>query len=155
MSAPALSPLGQAALHYAERGLYVFPLVPRDKKPLTEHGYKDATADPAIIHAWWQRWPDANIGLDCGRSGLVVIDLDGAEGLHSWATLAVALELNQKTRAARTGGGGLHLYFAAPDGVHIGNSAGKLGEHIDVRGEGGYVVMPPSIHPNGNPYEWE
>jgi hypothetical protein len=142
------------ALHYAERGLYVFPVAPRGKNPLTEHGFKDATTDPAQIRAWWERWPEANIGLDCGRSGVVVIDIDGAEGMASWQALVGRLGLAAQTKVAKTGGGGRHLYFQAPSHLRIGNSAGKLGKGIDVRGDGGYVVMPPSQHPSGTRYEW-
>lgn len=150
-----MSELLTAALQYASRGLYVFPLAPRGKTPLTEHGFKDATTDPETIRAWWATWPEANIGLDCGRSKVTVIDLDGPIGLATWGALAGRLGLTVETRTARTGGGGRHLYFRAPADVQIGNSAGKLGPGIDVRGVGGYVVLPPSVHANGGRYEWE
>lgn len=145
--------LAKAAEHYATSGLHVFPLRPREKTPLTPHGHKDATTDLAQVRAWWDQWPDANIGLACGPSKIVVIDIDGDEGMASWDALAARLDLQVTTRVVRTGGGGLHLYFRAP-GAAIRNSAGKLGRGIDVRGEGGYVVLPPSVHPSGRPYEW-
>jgi hypothetical protein len=150
-----LSELGQAALHYAARGLHVFPLRPRDKRPATQHGVKDATIDPDIIRAWWTATPDANIGLACGPSNVVVIDLDGPQGIEMWEAVSDTLGLNVATRTVLTGGGGKHLYFKAPANVKIGNSAGKLGKGIDVRADGGYCVLPPSIHPNGKRYKWE
>jgi hypothetical protein len=146
--------LPEAAAHYASRGLHVFPLRPRDKKPLTQHGCHDATTDAATVCAWWKRWPDANIGCACWLSGLVVVDLDGERGMASWHALAGRLGLTVATRTAITGGGGRHLFFRAPAGARIGNSAGKLGPGIDIRADGGYVVLPPSVHPSGGVYRW-
>ena len=73
---PHTPSLLDAARAYAARGWPVFPLVPRDKRPLTQHGVKDATTDPAQLERWWRAHPAANIGLDCGGAGLVVIDID-------------------------------------------------------------------------------
>lgn len=153
---PALSPALAAALGYAARGWHVFPLRPRGKEPATPHGCRDATADRAAIRAWWTRAPDANIGIACGPSHLVVVDLDRDKGgPDAWAGLRKRLGFDDATVTCLTGGGGVHLYFQAPDGVTVRNSAGKLGEGIDVRAEGGYVVAPPSVHPNGSAYAWE
>lgn len=151
MNAPTLP---QAALDYARRGWAVFPLKPRDKTPLTAHGVKDASADPARVKRWWTETPEANIGLACGPSGLVVVDLDvkpDADGRQTWASMG----FHVTTATANTGGGGVHLLFSAPTtSGSIGNSAGRLGPGVDVRANGGYIVAPPSIHPSGRRYEW-
>jgi KaiC/GvpD/RAD55 family RecA-like ATPase len=145
--------LGAAALYYAGLGWAVFPLVPREKIPLLSkakggNGLKDASADVDTVTAWWTRYPDANIGLTTGASsGLVVVDVDGADGE---AALAVYGEL-PLTVESLTGKGRHLLFRGAPE---IRNSAGKLGPQLDVRAEGGYIVAPPSIHPNGGVYRW-
>jgi len=146
-----------AALAYAARGWHVFPCRPRGKAPLTEHGFKDATTDPAGIRAWWGRWPQANVGVATGASALVVVDVDnkdGQPGLESWRD--VLAEYGRgigETVSSETPTGGLHLVYSA-DGRHVRNSAGKLGPGLDVRADGGYFVAPPSVHPNGGTYCW-
>lgn len=145
------------ALDYATRyKWYVFPVRPREKTPLTVHGFKDATTDPAQIRAWWNANPDANIGVDCGRSKLVVIDLDGPEGVANWNALQTANIPQHKTATARTGSGnGYHIFYHAPEGMNIRSGNNKLAAHVDVKAGGGYVVLPPSVHPSGNAYEWQ
>lgn len=144
--------LGAAALYYASLGWAVFPLVPCDKVPLIGkkqggNGLHDATTELEQITTWWTKTPDANVGLVTGdKSGLVVVDVDGENGE---AALAHYGEL-PATVESRTGKG-RHLLFS---GTNIRNSAGKLGAQLDVRGEGGYIVAPPSIHPNGSRYQW-
>lgn len=148
--------LGQQAEEYAKTGWSIFPLRPRDKTPLTAHGLKDATTNIDTVRRWWAQAPQANIGLNCGKSGLVVIDLDKRgenDGMAEWASLTRGLDI--KTSVSLTGGGGQHLLFKSPDGLQIKNSAGRLAPAIDVRGEGGYIVLPPSIHPSGKPYAWQ
>jgi hypothetical protein len=147
-----------AALWYASKlGWPVFPLAPRSKVPKAgSHGLKEATTDPAAIGRWWREDPAANIGSACGRDR-VVVDLDGQDGIASWREL-VARHANGRdvaTVTVLTGGGGEQLVFAVPAGVEIRNSAGKLGPAIDVRANGGYHALPPSIHPSGRPYRWE
>lgn len=138
------------ALSYAACGFNVFPIKPNAKTPLTSHGLKDATTDAGTIAAWWSRWPDANIGVATGRaSDFAVLDLDGREGEHSLTHLDGELV---PTWTALTGNGA-HLWFTYPD-HELRNSAGKIGKGIDVRGEGGYVIAPPSVHPNGAVYQW-
>jgi hypothetical protein len=148
--------LGRAAAQYARRGWFVFPLKPRAKEPLTAHGVHDASDDPQVVVAWWREWPTANVGLDVHRSGLVVVDLDPAKGgIESWETVCVEHALEPyATLRSRTGSGGMHLVYRAPLGLTVRNSAEKLGAGIDVRGRGGYIVLPPSLHPNGTPYAW-
>lgn len=138
------------ALRLARRGFYVFPLQRRAKAPITSHGCLDATLDEDQIRAWWSEYPGANIGINAGASGLLVIDLDGPNGLESWTRLECEHGATP-TRTARTGAG-RHLYYASAVGR---NTAGKLGTGIDTRGHNGYVVAPPSIHPDGHAYEWE
>ena len=143
------------AIGYAQRGLPIFPCQKRSKEPACSRGAHDATSDLDRVHAWWGSCNDLNIGLACGElSGLFVIDVDGAEGE---ATLRELEELHgplPPTREVITGrNGGRHVYYRL--GQHkVRNSAGKLGAGLDVRGTGGYVLLPPSIHPSGRPYSW-
>jgi DNA-binding transcriptional ArsR family regulator len=119
----------------------VFPCTPGGKAPLTSRGHLDASTDPDQIRAWWRRWPDANIGVPTGkRSGILALDVD-----HPTALDALEDEHGKlTTRTHSTGSGGMHLLFVYPPSQEIRNSAGKLGEHLDVRGEGGYIIAPPS-----------
>ncbi len=141
-----LGKLGKAALAYAERGVPVFPCMPGGKAPLTKSGHLEATTDRARLNLWWRRWPRANIGIPTGeRSGLLVLDIDADKGgfasLEEWEVE----EPMPETAMVRTGRGGIHYYFSYPaDGSRIPNSASKLGPGLDVRGEGGYVLAPPS-----------
>lgn len=129
----------QAALELASAGWFVFPVQERGKQPLVR--WRDeSTSDTSKVSEWWDRWPDANIGIDCGKSQLVVVDYDGVEP-PSVDTLQV------KT------GRGVHHYFHNA-GEPVPNSASLLGDKIDVRGDGGYVLAPPSVHPSGAVYEW-
>ncbi|MEU7003484.1 bifunctional DNA primase/polymerase [Nonomuraea sp. NPDC046570] len=156
--------LTRYALAAAARGWLVFPLTPGGKRPL--RGFTDwernATADPARIRRMWARTP-YNIGIACGPSALVVLDLDmpkpGEEpppawvlpGIHEGADVLAALceqahqPLPLETFTVRTRRGGTHLYFTAPPGTDLGNTAGKLGWKIDTRASGGYVVGPGSL----------
>ena len=149
----ATSRLHKAALAYARMGWPVFPIVPREKRPLTTHGVKDASTDFAAIDAWWAGHPDANIGLACGD--LVAVDLDlkpEHDGRESWAELDID---DGGALVNLTPTGGRHLLFANPNGAPIGNSVCTLGPGIDVRAAGGYIILPPSVHPNGREYTWE
>lgn len=148
------------ALHYGRLGLAVFPIRPRSKQPLTEHGFKDASKDPQQIEKWWSRWPDANIGIATGSvsGGLVVIDLDvdKDKGIDGRATLrdweAQYGKLPDKTWLSITGRGGYHYFY---HDTSVVKNRTNIYEGIDIRGDGGYVVAPPSVHPNGRTYEWE
>ncbi len=157
MPDPHPTPLGLAAEEYARSGWFVFPLKPGDKKPATANGLDAATVDINRIRSWWAKTPAANIGLNCGKSGIVVVDLDKhdkSDGLVEWQDLKSKYHFSTNTSESLTGGGGRHLLFKAPQGIEIKSSVGRLAPGIDVRSEGGYVVLPPSIHPNGKPYEW-
>lgn len=145
----------KAALDFAAEGLAVFPVIPRDKKPLTANGYKAASKEEAQLREWWAKWPDANIGIPTGEAqGFFVLDIDGPEGQESLLALESQHGALPRTRTVRTGGGGLHFWFKYPEGMQIRNSTSKIAPKVDVRGDGGYVVAPPSIHSSGNKYEW-
>src|SRR6516165_8411064 len=139
-----------AALEYGRKGLPVFPCSPLDKKPLTPHGFKDATTDEAQIRAWWVQWPNAMIGVPAGpASGIWVIDtdidpvkkIDGEATLNQLITQRGALPLTLMTITPR---GGKHRIFSWDANHDIRNSASRIGPGIDVRGDGGYVIWPPS-----------
>lgn len=156
----------EAALAYAEvEGLPVFPLEPRGKRPIVAHGFQAATCEPRKIRTWWEHVPLANIGIPTGqRSGLVVLDVDAPGPVHPQAQGSAALErlltiagerTLPPTRMARTGGGGLHLVFAAPAHSLIRSQVGLAGMvGLDVKGEGGYIIFPPSLHASGRFYRW-
>lgn len=157
------------ALQYADEGLAVFPvwgITPdghcqcgkigckgknRGKHPSTPNGLNDATTNQAQVKLWFQNDPGANIGIVTGKaSGIIVLDVDGPEGLASLAALGLS---EADTLSAKTGSGGRHLYFAYP-GYSIRNSASKIAAGLDIRADGGYVVAPGSKHVSGNRYEW-
>lgn len=147
--------VAEAAIAYAARGWSVIPVQAHGKRPLVvwrELQQRIASVDD--IDRWFRQWPDANIGIVTGRiSGIVVVDVDaGHGGPDSVAELEALHGPLPKTVEAVTGGGGRHLYFEHP-GATVANRVGiRLG--IDLRGDGGYVVAPPSVHPNGRRYLW-
>jgi bifunctional DNA primase/polymerase-like protein/AAA domain-containing protein len=139
-----------AALGLAQQlGWAVFPLARGGKTPLTEHGCKDATTDVARIIEWWTSEPRANIGIATGAaSGITVLDVDvkpwhEKHGDNTLAALVAEHGALPRTPRQKTWSGGEHYVFAYAEGV--GNSAGRVGEHLDIRGEGGYVVVAPSV----------
>lgn len=141
------------ALLYASRGWRVFPLKPRGKTPLVKGGFKAATVDPNQIRAWWQQWPTANIGIATGRaSGLLVFDIDGKPGLDELAKLTRLHGPIPSTPVVVTSRG-WHIYLALPQG-DAGRIPCSSGDGLDVRGDGGYVVAPPSVHESGHVYYW-
>jgi len=128
---------------YARRGFRIFPCTAQ-KRPLIRDWGQNASADPQVIEGWWRRRPRALIGAPTGRqAGLVVLDVDVKDprrnGFDSLADLGHAILPN--TWLAHTPSGGLHVYFD-PGGREIRNSASKLGPGLDVRGEGGLVIVP-------------
>jgi hypothetical protein len=140
------------------RGMAVTPC--KGKIPLTPHGCLDATTDLAQIEEWWTQWPDANIAIVTGaKNGIFVVDIDAdKDGEGSIKKLEREHFALPPTVEVITGGGGRHLYFRLPDfdeASAIKNSASKLAPGIDIRGEGGYVIAPPSIHPDTKrAYRW-
>ena len=146
------SEMMEFALNYARMGFPVFPCRPMGKEPLgslVPNGCLDATTNEEIIRGWWTKCPNANIGLVTGKtSGLAVIDLDGPEGIASGRRLGLRSTVSVLT------GNGEQLYYTDPNGS-LGNSVKKLSAGVDTRGNGGYVVAPPSLHPNGKRYAWK
>jgi hypothetical protein len=126
------------------------------KHPRTKNGLDNATTDLDQIAEWWRRWPDANLLIATGAvSGFVVVDIDPARGGEdNFAELESAHGAVPRTVMSRTGGAGRHLLFAVPDGG-LSNSNNKIAEGIDVRGDGGYIVAPPSAHLSGGSYAWD
>lgn len=148
------------ALYYAGMGFPVFPVKGGGKTPLTEHGCKDASTDAGQILKWWERWPDANIGIATGVGDrpLCVLDVDinhnkGKFGDEALDDLVKRFGDLPETWLCLTGGGGLHYYFLCNDpALTIG---ADVLPGLDFRSRGGYVVAPPSLHESGNRYEWE
>jgi hypothetical protein len=147
MSRKPLSRIHEWALRYATNGWPVLPLVPRAKRPLTRNGLLDASIDNNVINDWWNKWPNANVGL---RTGVVfdVLDIDGDVGRASLEAKAGAGTVHPGP-ASRTGKGEHWLYM--PTGTAC--KAGLLSK-LDWRGINGYIVAPPSIHPDGHEYQW-
>jgi hypothetical protein len=147
-----VSKLG-AALMYAARGMRVFPCQDKGKEPRIKEWQNLATTDESTIQRWWQKWPDANVAIATGAgSDLFVLDVDFEKGGD--ASLCSLIEAHGDLETARVQtGAGLHFYFQHP-GQEVRNNAGRLGEGLDGRGDGGYVIAPPSVHPNGSCYEW-
>lgn len=147
----------ESAILCAAHGWPVFPCWAKTKRPCTPHGFKDATIDEPAIESCWQRWPDANVAVATGAaSGIVVVDVDmrdGRDGLVTLADLEREHGAMPRTVQSRTGGGGCHLFFDHP-GQPVRNGNDVLGVGIDVKGDGGYVLVPRSIHESGKLYEW-
>jgi hypothetical protein len=142
----------EAALALAARGWHVFPCLAGNKRPLTLHGFQDATTDETMLRSWWAGWPDANVAVRTGAaSNLLVLDVDGEQGRSSLTDLEATHGELSATLVCETPRG-RHHYFAHSGG-HIQNTAGKLGAGLDTRGDGGYVVVPPSTH-SGKTYRW-
>lgn len=132
-----------AAIRYAELGYEVLPVVAGAKNPLTEHGVRDATLNTKTIESWWTRWPNANVGISA--TGLVIIDIDSKGDVRWPEDEDRACELVESARAISvTPSGGRHFFFRRPDGVSWRCSVRKLAANVDVRTDGGYVVVPPS-----------
>ncbi|MGZ6008807.1 MAG: bifunctional DNA primase/polymerase [Rhizomicrobium sp.] len=145
----------EAALVYRKQGWSAIPIQPRKKLPLIaweEFQHRLASADE--ITTWFQRWPDANVGIVTGMiSGIAVLDIDARHGgVESLERLEAEHGKLPATAEAETGGGGRHYYFAASLPL-LRNRAG-LFSGIDLRAEGGMVVAPPSVHPSGKRYRW-
>jgi len=164
------SPLLSQALAYAKRTWKVFPLYEpiaigvcscgkhlcEDKHPRTTHGFKDATTDASTTTQWWTKWQNANIAIATGSaSNVFVLDVDGEEGkqtLAQWAREGLTLPPTLMASSGRIDG--VHYYLTYPQGSGL-SSKSKVYPGIDYRGEGGYIVAPPSVHINGKQYAWQ
>ena len=144
-----------AALQYAHFHWSVIPVRAHEKRPAIrwmEYQQRFATDDE--INEWFTKWPDSNVAIVTGSlSGIVVLDIDprhaGDKSLNQWEQQHRPLP---RTLEVKTGGGGRHLYFKHPGGL-VRNRVG-LAPGVDFRGDGGCIVVPPSIHPSGNVYRW-
>lgn len=140
-----------AALSWLDRGFAVFPLKPRTKVPLgafVPRGFLDASKDPAVIRDWWRQSPTANIGVRTG-GGHFVLDLDGPEAAAWFGNACGRHGGAEHTLTVRTSRG-FHVFFVCT--AEVPNSAGRLAPGADIRGEGGYAVAAPSVHPSGTIY---
>lgn len=145
----------QAALDYLHRGWSVIPMRARDKRPAIRwQEYQSVPAGEREVRDWFRRWPDDNVGIVTGAvSGLLVLDVDPRHGGDaSLARLEREHGPLPRTLEVLTGGGGRHLYFAHPGG-NVRNRV-AIAPGIDLRGDGGCVVAPPSLHPGGRHYRW-
>lgn len=160
-----------AALIYARRGWEVFPChsparapgactcchaecSSPGKHPRIRGGLNSATRDEDLIRRWWASWPHANVAIRTGApSGIVVVDVDPEHGGND--SLDAVLRVHgplPSGRTIRTGSGGTHLYFAYPGEVIPNDTGRRLGPGVDIRGDGGYVIAPPSLHMRGGRY---
>lgn len=158
------------ALHYVQLGWKVFPVhsvtqgricscnkicSSPGKHPMTSKGFKEASSSLEQVKEWWKKWPKANIGIATGTdSGMLVVDVDmksgGLDSLRTWEKTYGSLDALR----SNTGGGGQHLFFNYPQGFLIKNRV-SLVPGIDIRSDGGYVVVPPSVHASGQGYTWK
>ncbi|MFA5186671.1 MAG: bifunctional DNA primase/polymerase [Patescibacteria group bacterium] len=152
-----MSNLLEYALKYAALGWKVFPCLPHQKVPACAHGVKDATTDERQIREWWGKNPSFNIAVACGlESGVYVIDVDvqessGIDGWESISRFAGGGNVLPDTVMQHTPRGGAHFFFSASIPPVNRNS---FAPGIDIRSSGYYVVLAPSIHPNGGVYAW-
>lgn len=152
-----MSTLVDSAVEYATKGWRVFPLKEGNKEPHNRDGFKSALTDVDFISKWWNEHPRDNVGIATDDQELFVLDIDGPDGDATLERLEEEFGRLPETLMAQTGKG-KHFYFRYSGPESLGISAGKegkrLGKGIDTRGTGGYVVAPPSIHPDGRTYRW-
>ena len=141
-----------AALDYAARGWPVFPCK-HNKTPYTTHGVVDATTETHKIREWWGQWPGANVAVNCGEAGLLVLDYDPGSSIE--AVRAAIPDIQETKRIACTPRGGQHHFFQLQPGDRlVPSTTNTFSEHVDVRSFRGYVLLPPSRTKDGE-YTWE
>lgn len=164
---PAATDVRQDVYGYISAGIPVFPIHPRSKEPATPKGFYNATTDPGILQLFN---PNSNVGIPTGcwraadgspAGGLVVVDVDGDEGLSSlqqWLTDGTLspdiFEQTLVSSSNRTDRKSIAIWFLHPLDIKVGCSVSKVANKIDIRGDGGYQVVPPSVHPTGSTYTW-
>ena len=146
----------EVALNLAAGGLVIIPCRP-DKRPYVTDWPNAATTDLSVISNWWERWPDAIPGLPCGPNGFLVVDQDrhddGADGVSAWERLCARNGVDEAScLVVATPSGGRHSYFMQGEGERLRSSAGKIAAGIDTRGDGGYVIAPGAVLPDGRQY---
>jgi hypothetical protein len=143
-----------AALAYVRRGWCLFPCDAK-KRPITPHGFRDASSDPAVIRDWWRRSPDALIGFWPGASDIAVLDIDvknGVDGLATFVRLTGSSTL-PATPTVRTPSWGWHLHYQMPQpriGITAGAAGRGIGRGLDWRGDTGFAILPTL----GSNYRW-
>jgi hypothetical protein len=149
-----ISRLHAAALELNRR-YAIFPCQPGGKTPVTDNGFESAVLnDPDRINGWWSQVPNLNIGIATGaRSGIFVLDIDSDEGEAALRQLEEQHGSLPATIEAITGRG-RHIYFALNGHGPIKNSVKQIAPGLDIRGDGGYVIAPPSLHESGRAYSW-
>lgn len=145
----SVNQMASKAAWYAENHIKVFPCNP-EKKPLVKWKER-ATSEIEQIKSWWTEHPSAMIGLPCGSvNGVIVLDIDVKNGQDGFKNLAMkGHEIPPGAFEVKTPSGGSHFYFTLREGELVRNSASTIAKGVDVRGEGGYVIAPPSICPTG------
>ncbi len=143
------------ALKFASINWHVFPCSNKNKQPLTKNGFHVATTDEKTIREWWTKWPNAMIGVACGKSGIVVIDIDikdNRNGALTWESIKTEniVSVEQKTQS-----GGRQIILKASPNQSLKQGADVNGYHgIDIRNKGGYIIVAPSVMLSKNKYEW-
>lgn len=151
-----MNKLMQSALEYATRGWFVFPCreidgdlwtddkglthLPRAKSPYIAGGLNVASTDAALITAWWKKYPNAAIGCNCGKSGLFAFDLDCKDGRQGWENFRDMGINHDGALHSITPSQGLHIIYTGQ-----GKSSSNETTGIDTRGQGGYIILPPSL----------
>jgi hypothetical protein len=146
----------EAATRYAALGWHVFPIRPGEKTPLTAHGVKDATIDAKQILAWWTKWPDANVAVACGKvSGIYVVDVDVTEDgkVNGYDSLGQLSDKLPATVMQTTPRGGCHVFYSVGGDLPPANKNSLL-PGVDIRGDGYYVLLAPSVRADGKRYAW-
>jgi hypothetical protein len=143
------NPMLDAALEYLESGFSVIPIRRSDKRPYVKwEEYQQRLPTRDEVESWWSNWPEANVAIICGRiSGIYCVDGDGPAG-KDW----IAANL-PPTPVYSITARGVHAIFAIPEDAVIRNKV-RLAPEVDIRGEGGYFVAPPSVHETGHVYQW-